>query len=491
MTQLSTAVPNSSIRSAVGIQTNFKDYRSGVPVLPQRLDVLTMVSTGVTPSAFDDPIQYFNEVSVANDAGFGSPAHLMAIQIFSRFGDNVGGVPVYFHYVEAGGTDVAATGQIALTGTQTATKEYTITINDISATVTIESGDTAAAAATKIKNAIDAVLEMPITTVVSTSDVDLTAKWEGETGNDLTVAISGDVAGITFALTQFTGGTGNGDVTDALASVANDWVTMFVSMFDDSTNLDLIQAEGERKWGSLVKLPFINFIGSNETDPTTASTLSESRKDDRISSQISAPGAPALPFEIASRAVGLITSRANNQAARAYSGLKLLGLTAGATSYQWSFTEGDAAEKRGASTSVVKNSVIVLEDILTFYHPDGEVDPGYRYVVDIVKLQNIIFTIENKFDSDEWVGTTLLDDNDISTQSFVRKPKDAKAALFGLADNWGLLAYITDVDFTKENMQVQKASGVRNRIEAVVPVKLSDTLRQQAYDLNYGFDIRS
>ena len=65
--------------------------------------------------------------------------------------------------------------------------------------------------------AINAVLEMPVIATDSATKVDLVSKWAGESANDLFIEIIGDITtGVTFALTQLTGGATNPDVQVAL-----------------------------------------------------------------------------------------------------------------------------------------------------------------------------------------------------------------------------------------------------------------------------------
>ena len=80
--------------------------------------------------------------------------------------------------------------------------------------------------------------------------LDLTAKWEGLSGNDIEVEITGSVPGLTFAITQPSGGLVSPDVNVALNQVGNVWETMVLNCTDMATaTLDAYSTFGEGRWG--------------------------------------------------------------------------------------------------------------------------------------------------------------------------------------------------------------------------------------------------
>ncbi len=328
--------------------------------------------------------------------------------------------------------------------------------------------------------------------VVPGTDADdlltLTTKWQGADSSDLDIEIIQDQAGMTFIVEDLASGAGVVDVAPALAAMGTVWYTMLASQYTDVTNIGKIADKNETLWDPFVNRFFVSGMGEN--DRSAAETIADGRKTDRTSIYAVADSCKAWNMEIGARNIAEIISRANLDPNRHYTGLILSGLTPGPDEDQPEYTARDASLKKGVSTIVESDGVLKCEDMVTFYHPDNEQpDPGYQWVVDIVKLQNIVNSIRLKFSGIAWIGMSILSDDDISTKPSVRRPKDVKGAYFGLSDSWVSEGWTTDTDFTKENMEVEQNPSARNRFNAIVPVKISDNLRQQDYTVKFGFNL--
>jgi len=123
---------------------------------------------------------------------------------------------------DASGTN--ASGQLAITGT--ATEAGTLIINIASETnhrftVEVADTDTAAAVATAIKAAMDLDTQLPVTSIVTIGDVDVTAVHDGTFGNTLGLSIEGTVAGITTAVTGMASGATDPTLTGVFDVVGN------------------------------------------------------------------------------------------------------------------------------------------------------------------------------------------------------------------------------------------------------------------------------
>src|SRR5690606_4398220 len=118
--------------------------------------------------------------------------------------------------------------------------------------------------------------------------VSLAAKWKGASGNAIYVEVVGEDLGVTFAMTQPTGGLVNPDITAALALIGNVWESMVLNALDidDSDALDVLQSVGEGRWGELVRKPFVAFTGNTATAVADATAVSELRRDDLVNAQL-------------------------------------------------------------------------------------------------------------------------------------------------------------------------------------------------------------
>lgn len=487
---ISDAVDLSAVARVVGVKVNFKDLRgNNILFLPQRIVVVGQGASSATYST--DKRQVLSQQEAGNLYGFGSPIHLAVLQLLPVNGDGVGTIPVTVYPLEDDGSGVAAAGNIAFSGAQTETKAYQVKINNIlSESFVIESGEAASAIKTRITAAINAVLSQPMVAADDAGDqTNLTAKWAGTSGNDLQVEIVGEEAGITFVVTQPVGGLVNPDVDDALNQVGDVWEALFINCMEiaDTTTLGKFSTFGEGRWGALTRKPMVAFVGQTEADPTAATAIAETRKTDRTNSQISAPGSKDLPFVVAARAVARIAPIANNNPPVNYATQQLTGITAGTDAEQWDYVQRDFAVKRGGSTIEVVDGVPQLSDIVTFYHPAGEPIPAYRYVVDIIKIQTVIFNLNLIFESENWAGKVLIPNDQVTVNRDARKPKDAVAAINSMIEGLGLQAIVSDPETAKESTIAGINDQNPKRLDAATTVQLSGNTEIISVDLNFGF----
>jgi phage tail sheath gpL-like len=408
-------------------------------------------------------------------------------------GDGVGTIPVTVYPLEADVSGVASAGDITPSGAATGAASFVIKINNItSEQFVVLNGDSVAGITAAMTTALSAALNLPMTAVDSATKVDLTSKWKGASANDLyieVVATSEDNSGVTFGITQPTGGLVNPDVDDALIQVGNVWETMVLNCLDiaDTTTLDKYSVFGEGRWGALVRKPLIVFTGNTATTVTAATAVSDNRKTDRTNAQLVAPGSKDLPFAVAARQLARIVKVANNNPPRDYGSQDATGLNPGLDGVQWTYVDRDAAVKKGSSTIEVKDGVVNISDTVTFYHPSGDPIPAYRHVCDIVKLQNIIFNLNLIFATAEWDGAPLIPDDQPTVNPEAKQPKMAVAAVNALIDSLGLNAIISDPKTAKGNTQAQINEQNPKRLDVTITVQLSGNTNIISVDLNFGF----
>jgi len=488
---LSSAVDPSAVARVVGIETKFQNLRAGnILFLPQRV---ALVGQGNSVSVYStDKAQVTSALEVAQTYGFGSPLHLAALQLLPASGDGVGAIPVTVYPMDDDVGGVASAGDITPTVAPTETASYVVRVNNIdSETFTIPAtGATVASVVTQITNAINATLEMPIIATDSTTTVDTASKWEGTSANDIFIEVIGSTtSGNSFAITQHVGGAANPDVSASLAQVGNVWETMFLNCLDiaDTATLDLYSAFGEGRWGALVRKPCIVFTGNTATAVAAATAVSDARGSDRVNSQLVAPGSNDLPFVVAARQLARIVKVAASNPPQDYGSQDATGLTPGDDGDQWNYAERDQAVKAGSSTIEVKDGVINVADTVTFYHPSGDPTPAYRYVVDVIKVMNILFNLDIIFANPEWDGAPLIPDDQPTSNRSAKKPKSAVAAVSSMLDSLGLNAIISDPETAKANTFAEIDAGNPKRLNVTTTVQLSGNTNIISVDLNFGF----
>lgn len=491
---ISSAVDASAVARVVGIKTIFKDLRGGgILFLPQRLAV---VGQGNSAATYDTTKrQVTSATEAATLYGFGSPIHLAVLQLLPVNGDGVGTIPVTVYPLVDDGSGVASAGDITPSGAATEAAAYRVRVNNIdSEEFVISVGDSVADIITAATAAINAVLEIPVIATDATpgtsTEVGIASKWKGTSANDIVIEMVGPTtAGVSFAITQPVGGLVNPDVDDALNQVGNVWETMVLNCMDvaDTTTLDKYSTFGEGRWGALVRKPLVVLTGNTATTVTAATAVSDARKTDRTNGQLVAPGSNDLPFIVAARQLARIASVANNNPPQDYGSQDATGLTPGADGDQWTYADRDSAIKKGSSSVEVKDGVVNVSDVVTFYHPTGDPIPAYRYVVDIVKLQNIIFNLDLIFATPEWDGAPLIPDNQPTVNRSAKKPKAAVAAVASMLDSLGLNAIISDPETAKANTLAEINDQNPKRLDVSTTVQLSGNTNITSVDLNFGF----
>tara|TARA_R100000808_G_C2155423_1_gene167859 strand:- start:6826 stop:8322 length:1497 start_codon:yes stop_codon:yes gene_type:complete len=487
---ISSAVDPSAVARVVGIKTTFRDLREGrVSLLPQRIAVVGQGSTSAVFST--NKAQVTSAKEVGENYGFGSPLHLVAKELFPVNGNGVGTIPVTVYPLEDDGGSVAATGDITPSGAVTKAGSFRVNINEVlSESFAVNVGDTVADIVTAMTTAINANLDVPVVASDDTTKVGITVKWQGASANDVNMSIVGpDDTGVTFAFTQVSGGSGNPDVDAALNQFGDVWETLVINCMEltDSASLNKYSTFGETRWGALTRKPLVAFTGTSEATLSTLTTIGDARKTDRTNAVIPAPGSNNLPFVIAAAAVNKISRLANSNPAHDYGSQQVASITAGTDAEQWNYTQRDVAIKAGISSIIVKDNVINLADTVTFYHPTGEVVPAYRYVVDIVKLQNIIYNVDLIFNTPEWDGAPLIPNDQPTTNRDAKKPSMAIAAVSALIDNLGMEALIADPATAKTQTQAEIDSMNPKRLNILIVVQLSGNTNIISIDLDFGF----
>lgn len=486
----SIAVDPSAVARVVGIETIFKDLRNGaLAILPQRIAVIGQGSSDAVYSS--TKAQVTSASQAGNLFGYGSPIHLAIKQLLPSNGDGVGTIPVTVYPLQDDVSGVVATGLIAPIGTQIESAAYRVLVNGIrSEQFVVAAGDTIETAATSIATAINSVLEMPVKATATPTNVSITSKWKGLSANDLYVQVIGSISsGMTFAVTQPTGGLVNPSVSPALAQFGSVWETMVLNCLNptDTDALNELSTFGDGRWGSLIRKPFVAFVGNTAETVAEATSITDARKTDKTNSQLVSPGSVDLPLVTAARQLARIAVVANENPPCDYGSQRATGLNPGADGVQWLYTERDLAVKKGSSTVEVRDNVVNISDTVTFYHPTGEDVPAYRYVCDIVKLQNIIFNYDLIFANPEWDGAPMIPDYQPTTNPKAKKPKMAIAAMGAVTDSLGLEAIISDPEFTKKNTFAEISTTNPKRMDMSITVKLSGNTNILAVDLNFGF----
>lgn len=488
------SIAASIIARVTGVNVAYKNFNVGqAQYLQQRIAVIGQGTTALNGTYSNDKAVVTSEKEVADEYGYGSPLHLACRQLLPANGNGVKGIPVTVYPLDDDGSGVAADGSIDASGAATEQGGGYVYVGGVkSDIIVIPDEATADEALALVKAAVDAVLHMPVTTsAVAIGSLPLTSKWKGLSANDITIDVSELICtGLTFSVTDMASGAANPDVQDALDIIDEVWETLVINCmnYDDTDTNALYHAFGEARWEQTVKKPLLAVTGCIDNYATrTAITGAAASKPNRTMFLVQSCGSREPPFVIAAQGlVNDIAQKANDKPAHNYIGY-LAGLHTGADTVQEDHATRDLAVKAGASTNIKVGEIAYLSDIVTFYHPDGEDPPAYRYVVDIIKLMNIVYNLD--IIQETFRGRPLLPDDTPTTDPDAVQPKMIRSTLSVLADSLasGRSAIIADPDFTKENMTVEINSTNPKRIDTVFPVKLSGNVEVNSTDVYFSF----
>jgi phage tail sheath gpL-like len=481
-------LPASAISRVTGVNVEFRNFNAGGGgYLPQRLAVFGIGNDDAEYSPQKHEA-IGNADAIAKRYGYGSPLHLAARQLFPTGGGGAN-FPVTFFPLKPLATAVASEGAISADGKAEAAGSGTVYIGGIGAEFPIAKGAEAAVVLAAIKTAITTKLEMPVIAGdIKDGELALKSKWSGESGNDISIEIETISAGITFGLTKMSGGALDPEIEPALTAIGQVWETFILSCFSwkKASRLDQYQLFCEGRWSELEKMPCLVAHGSVD-DYETRTALTDLRKSDYANFLIQSNGSRELPFVIAARGlVSDIMTNANSNPPLGYSG-KLTGLATGEDAVQENYLTRNNAVTKGASTNRKTGSVAELNDIITFYHPDGEQVPSRRYVVDLVKLMNVVFNVRMIMEANEKKGAPMVSDATVTSNPRAIQPKTVKTELMNLANSLALAAIIQEPIFTKENLIVKIDNANPKRLNVQYPVKLSGNVEVTSTDIYFGF----
>lgn len=483
-------VPGSWVSRITGVSVTPKNFNVGnSQMLPQ---VLVIIGQG------NDDVLYSLEkyecegsaADVGERYGYGSPLHLAARQLFPDSGA-MATFPVYICPVKKGETGFAvASGSVLVTGTSaTAAANCVLSVGGLDVQLAVAKGATAAQVMADIVTAVNAVMERPCVaelteaTETDPAHVKLTARWSGALGNRISLAWSGDIPGLTVALTAFADGAGVPSVDDALNAIGpNLWATFILNTFDyknadgsESVLLDKYFSFADARWSWLEKMPC--YVAHGCTDSYAVRTaISDNRKDDYANFFCVSVGSPELPFVVAAKWLMDIMTTADSNPPQGYVG-NLTGLKRGEDSVQEKPIVRNQSVAKGSSTNITSGSVAAINDTVSFYHPAGSGRfPARRYIVDGVKLMNIVYNLRIITEAPDVKASPLVSENQPTINPTAKSTKDFKTWFANLAVSLGENAILDDSEFTIKNLVVERDSANKNRVNYKFPAAISGNI---------------
>jgi phage tail sheath gpL-like len=508
MTAISTAIGLERKSRVSGYKIKKGFFDNATPNLRQVIAIFGEANTANQATLDLDKYEATSEQEVAERYGYGSPLHQMMRILRPRTSDGIGGIPtiIFPQAVEVGAT--ATTHTWTVTGNATKNATHTVVIagrrsldfQNYSYNVVI--GDTAIEIATKMADAVNGVLSSPVTADADDEAVDLVTKWKGLTSANLVTRIDngGVDAGITYVQSATVDGAGTVDLSGALAQFGDDWNTIVINPYgDNETILATLEAFNGfpfdenptgRYEGRIFK-PFVALFGStlDDKDDLAAITDDEARINEVTNVLCSAPKSEGFPAEAAANVAYLLARTAQDTpeldvCGKSYPDMpipddRLIGDMA-------NYNNRDLLVKKGCSTVSLENGRYLIQDLVTTYHPEGEMPLQYAYPRNLmidwnIKDGYIILEKQNVRDH------VLVADGQVTDVAKSVKPKQWKAVLYDYFEDLGVRALIKDPDFSKGSLTVQVSQDNPDRFETFFRYRRTGVARIQSTDAEAGF----
>lgn len=301
---------------------------AGVFEYPNRVLIFApKLASATGPTAA--PFRVTRLADVTARAGAGSIAEDMARHFLAAnpFAD------LWMVLVAEAASATKAAGSLVYTGAPTAAGTIANYIAGIRVAVNVTPSDTPTTVAQAMRDAINAIPEMPVVaswTSGATGTTVLTAKHAADLGNDITVLTNlapeeATPPGLVQTITAMSDGAGAIDLTAAIAAVAAEWHPWWVLPVTDSTNMALVITELKRRYAATGHQDAIAFGGMAGTLSALTTWLT-ARNCELLAAQTAPAGAVEPRWRLAAMLAAQATFALNQDPARQLKTLPLKGM---------------------------------------------------------------------------------------------------------------------------------------------------------------------
>lgn len=493
------AVGTERISAVVGYIFKGVNNEPSTPNLPMRVAVLCEANTANQPTLDTAEWQATSLKAVGVRYGYGSPAYLIARIMLPV----LGGIPLVFYPQEEADGATAKVCTITVTGTATENATHTIKIagrDGLDAqfyNISVQVGDTAADVHDKITAAVTSVLGTPVLPTNTDYLCTLTSKWAGLTADEITASVdtNGKDAGLVYTVNNAVqSGAGTPSIAAALALFGNKWNTMVVNSYGTVTAImsALEQFNGipdpnvpTGRYAGIIMKPFVAFTGSIAEDP---SSITDARAEEVTIAISPAPLSEGLSFESAANKCAIHARISQDDPALDPINSNDVDMSTpldiGAMA---NYEDRDRIVKLGCSTVDLVSGKYQMKDSITTYHPEGELNPVFRYTRDLIAMWNIrygYYLLEQQY----VVGKIIARDSDKVNNDNIIKPMMWKAVIENYFEDLISRGIIVDLDFSKASLEVSISGTNPNRFDTSFSTKLSGIARISSTENEVGFN---
>jgi phage tail sheath gpL-like len=371
---------------------------------------------------------------------------------------------------------VAATGQLVVTGTATATGVLYLYVGGKQLAIAIDNTDTPTEIGDKIVAAIGST--MCVTAANTTGTVLITAKNDGEPGNDIDLRCnynSGEQfpTSVSVAVTAMSGGAGNPDMDTAFAAMADEWFQIIVGPYTDATNLSKIEEEMEDRFGAIRQIDCV-YICSKRADLAALQSFGGGRNSKQVSC-IHSYACPTPSFEVAAAYAGQVAYEGSVDPARPFHTLELKGVLPPAYTARMTMAENNSLLFTGISTFQVDSAGKVrIQAAITMYQQNeaGADDIAYYSVNTRLTLLYLRYDFRTQIMT-RYARAKLADDGvQVGPGQQVITPKVGKAEAIAIFRGWEYKGLVENADQFARDLTCIRNPSDPNRLDWVLPPDL-------------------
>jgi phage tail sheath gpL-like len=505
---MSDAVGSTRISKVVGYEVRPGDFSQVTQNLPQRIVLLGQPNTTNESSIVENEVKAFiTAQEVGNRYGFGSPLYNMMRILRPQSGGGVGGIPTIVIPQKAASGATAKQLNVEPTGTATGNATHTLVIGGRRSIAgarydfVVENGDTEADIAQKMVDTISNALAAPVTATVDTTETATESclaetKWAGVDADELTIEVdtNGDAVGVTYATTDVQSGAGVPAIQAALDTFGETWNTIVINPYGDNVHTTLedfngrpAQTGGTGRYSGIIFKPFVALFGATVSDDSVYDFSAQ--KEEVTNVMVPAPNSKAFRHEIAASGARVLALQAQETPHLDVQGRRLPDIPVAESAGKFGdYNFRDQQVKKGWSTSIIQAGNYELVDLVTTYHPDGEVPLQFNHVRNLIIDWNIRYRYL-LLEQIHVVGKAIAGDNDKVDVDEVIKPKQWTGLLREMADELARDGIIADPEFMKQSITVEISDTNPDRFNTTFKYKRTGLGRISSTTASAGFNL--
>ncbi|WLH53125.1 phage tail sheath subtilisin-like domain-containing protein [Pseudomonas tolaasii] len=382
-----------------------------------------------------------------------------------------------------------AKADLKITGAATQGGVLSLYVGGVRVQATVVNGATAAVAANALALKVNASADLPVTAAAADGTVTLTAKWTGDSGNDINLQLNrlgqsnGEQTpdGLAATLGKMAGGAGVPDQLAALAALGDEPFEFICLPWADTTSLNAWQGvmdDNSGRW-SWAKQLFGHVYTAKRGTVGTLVAAGQARNDQHVTIQAMEPGVPQ-PFWVQAAALAARTAVfISADASRPTQSGSLPGLDPAAPSERFTLTERQSLLNYGIATAYYEGGYVRIQRAITTYQKNafGQADNSYldsetlhQSAFIVRRLQSVITSKygRHKLASD---GTRFGAGQPIVTPSTLRGELIAQYAKLELE------GHVENAELFAEHLIVERDSQDPSRINVLFPPDYINGLR--------------